>query len=159
MTSHIEISLQEQKLWLKNGDQILHEFSISTAKNGAGELMGSECTPQGLHEVAEKIGEDVPVNTVFVGRQMTGEIYTLELRDTNPERDWILTRILRLKGCEPGKNKGGQCDTYDRFIYIHGTPDDVEMGSPGSNGCIRMRNKDVILLYSQVLVGIKINIY
>jgi len=158
MTNHIEISLEEQKLWLKNNDQILHEFSISTAKNGAGEMMGSECTPRGEHEVVDLIGADEPINSVFVGRKTTGEMYTPELRKTNPDRDWILSRIIRLGGCEAGRNNGGQCDTYDRLIYIHGTPDDVEMGKPGSHGCVRMRNEDLIDLFDQVSVGTKIKI-
>ena len=158
MTKHIEISLNEQKLWLKDNDQILNEFSVSTAKNGAGEIMGSECTPRGLHEIGDMIGVDMPVNTVFVGRKPTGEIYTEELQTSYPDRDWVLTRILRLSGCEPGRNKGGQCDSYDRLIYIHGTPDDVEMGEPGSHGCIRMSNKDVIALFDRVSVETKINI-
>ena len=158
MTKRIEISLDEQKLWLKNDDQILHEFSVSTAKNGAGEMMGSECTPRGEHEIVELIGANEPVNTVFVGRKVTGEIYSPELKKTNPDRDWILTRILRLSGCEPGRNKGGQCDSHDRLIYIHGTPDDVEMGKPGSHGCVRMRNEDLIDLFDQVSVGTKIKI-
>ncbi len=156
---HIEISLEKQKLWLKNGDQILHEFSVSTAKNGAGELMNSECTPRGLHEIAEMIGENEAVNTVFVGRVPTGEIYHPALRELNPDRDWILTRILRLAGCEAGRNKGGELDSYERFIYIHGSPDDVEMGQPGSHGCVRMKNEDVITLFDQVCAGTKIKIY
>lgn len=155
---HIEISLDEQKLWLKSDDQIIHEFSVSTAKNGAGETMGSECTPRGLHEIVEKVGADKPVNTVFVGRQATGEIYTRDLRQEYPARDWILTRILRLDGCEPGVNKGGECDTYDRLIYIHGTPDDVEMGIQGSHGCVRIRNEDLVVLYDQVSTGMKVYI-
>ncbi len=158
MPKYIEISLDDQKLWLKNDDQILHEFSVSTAKNGAGELMGSECTPRGLHEIEEMIGADEPINSVFVGRQLTGEMYTQELRKEYPDRDWILTRVLRLSGCEPGRNKGGQCDSYDRLIYIHGTPDDVEMGKPGSHGCVRVRNRDLIKLFDQVSIGTKITI-
>ncbi len=153
---NIGISLDEQKLWLKNDDQILHGFSVSTAKNGAGELMGSECTPRGQHEIIEMIGADELINTVFVGREPTGEMYTQELRKTHPDRDWILTRILRLSGCELARNKGGQCDSYDRLIYIHGTPDDVEMGKPGSHGCVRMRNEDLVVLFDQVSVGVKV---
>ena len=156
MPKHIEISLDEQKLWLKNDDQILHEFSVSTAKNGAGEMMGSECTPRGLHEIEEMVGADEPINSVFVGRKLTGEMYTQKLRKKYPDRDWILTRILRLSGCEPGGNKGGQCDSHDRLIYIHGTPDDVEMGKPGSHGCVRLRNENLIVLFDQVTTGMKV---
>lgn len=121
--------------------------------------MGSECTPRGCHVIGEKIGADELINTVFVGRLPTGEIYRPELRKNFPQRDWILTRILWLNGCEPGVNLGGQCDTRDRYIYIHGAPDDVEMGRPGSHGCVRMCNRDVIRLFDLVSVGTHVNIY
>jgi lipoprotein-anchoring transpeptidase ErfK/SrfK len=106
--------------------------------------------------IAEKIGAGVPPNTVFVERQPTGEIYTPELRARFPQRDWILTRILWLAGAEPGKNQGGDVDTYRRYIYIHGSPDEVAMGMPGSRGCIRMRNADVVDLFDRVEVGTKV---
>lgn len=153
---HIEISIFDQKLWLKEDKKNLAEYSVSTAKNGAGEIMDSECTPRGEHEVAELIGADQKANAVFVGRKPTGEIYEPSLRKTYPDRDWILTRILWLSGCESGKNKGGEVDTNDRYIYIHGSPDDVEMGQPGSHGCVRMKNNDVIELFDQVCVGTKV---
>ena len=102
-------------------------------------MMDSECTPRGNHIIADKIGNNAKVNTVFVGRKPTGEIYTPKLHKQFPDRDWILTRILWLRGTEPGCNLGGKVDSYDRYIYIHGSPDTVEMGKPGSRGCIRMK--------------------
>ena len=153
---HIEIDIKEQRLRLYSGGKVLKEYCISTAKNGAGELQDSECTPRGEHVIAAKIGKDSPLNTVFVSRWPTGEVYTLELRQRFPDRDWILTRILWLQGAEPGKNQGGNVDSYGRFIYIHGSPDDVEMGRPGSRGCIRMRNQDVIELFEKVETGTRV---
>ncbi|MEM7027250.1 MAG: L,D-transpeptidase [Pseudomonadota bacterium] len=149
----LHVSITDQTLLLFEGDKQIKQYSISTARNGAGELLNSECTPRGKHTIAEKIGNDYAVNTVFVGRKSTGEIYEPALRKLHPNRDWILTRILWLEGQEEGKNKGGELDTYQRYIYIHGSPDDVEMGKPGSHGCVRMKNKDVIELFEKVNVG------
>jgi L,D-transpeptidase YbiS len=153
---HIEININEQRLRLFNEDAIVKEYSISTAKNGSGEQMDSECTPRGAHIIAEKIGDGCALNTVFVNRQPTGEIYNSELRAQHPGRDWILTRILWLKGIESGINLDGDVDSYDRFIYIHGSPGDVAMGIPGSRGCIRMRNENVIELFDLVSVNTKV---
>ena len=108
--------------------------------------------------IADKIGEGSAPGTVFVGRVPTGEIFTPELRSLHPERDWILTRILRLRGDEAGTNRGGEVDSWDRYIYIHGAPDDVQMGAAGSAGCIRMRNVDVIDLFDAVEVGTVVHI-
>ncbi len=112
--------------------------------------MDSECTPRGKHIISEMIGKDCRMNTVFVGRVPTGEIYSPELRAQFPERDWILTRILWLSGCEESKNKGGNVDSHERYIYIHGSPEDIAMGVPGSRGCVRMHNKDIIELFELV---------
>lgn len=131
---------------------IIKRYSISTSKNGAGELNGSYCTPRGRHIIRAKIGAAHPANTVFVERRPTGELYSPELARRNPRRDWILTRILWLSGCEPGYNRLGSVDTMRRAIYIHGSPDSVEMGRPGSIGCVRMRNHDIIELFDLVPV-------
>lgn len=152
----IEINIAEQKLRLFDGDELVKEYSVSTAKNGPGEQMDSECTPRGEHVIAEKIGDGSAVNSVFVGRETTGELYHPDLREHFPDRDWILTRILWLSGTEQGRNQGGDVDSRDRYIYIHGSPDDVAMGKPGSRGCIRMRNDDVIELFNQVEAGTKV---
>ncbi len=136
----------------------MHSYAISSARNGAGQTKGSFCTPLGRHIIRAKIGEGHPENTVFVARRPTGEIYTAALAEQFPGRDWILTRILWLSGCEVGHNRLGNVDTMQRFIYIHGSPDVVLMGVPGSIGCIRMRNRDIIELFERVSVGISVNI-
>lgn len=157
-TSAIEVNIGSQTLLLKSGGEIIKSYTVSTARNGPGEKQHSECTPRGLHVIAEKIGADCKPDTVFVARQQTGEFFTPELRQLFPDRDWIITRILWLAGCEPGLNQGGDVDTYQRCIYIHGAPDDVTMGEPGSRGCIRMRNSDVIELFDLTDVGMKITV-
>lgn len=154
----IEISLARQTLRLLAKEGVVKEYPVSTARNGAGELMDSECTPRGKHLIAEKIGAGCAANTVFVGRQATGELYEPSLRQMLPERDWILTRILWLRGTEPGRNQGGNVDSYDRYIYIHGTGDDVEMNTCGSRGCIRLRNQHIIDLFDRVEEGTMITI-
>jgi lipoprotein-anchoring transpeptidase ErfK/SrfK len=156
----IEIFLEQQALKLTDdaGHAITH-YRVSTAKNGPGEINGSFCTPRGLHIIRAKIGAGAVVNTVFVRRRPTGEIYTPELGTRFPGRDWMLTRILWLSGCEPGRNRLGKVDTMRRYIYIHGSPDTVEMGKPGSIGCIRMRNVDLLELFQQVTAGTRVEIH
>jgi L,D-transpeptidase YbiS len=143
----IEIDIPRQQLRLFNGDALLKGYSVSTAKKGAGEKSGSFCTPRGRHIVRAKIGAGQPLNAVFVRRRPTGELWTPELHQKYPGRDWILTRILWLSGCEPGRNRLGEVDTMRRYIYIHGSPEIAEMGKPGSIGCIRMRNRDIVELF------------
>ena len=125
-------------------------YAVSTSKNGPGEKNGSFCTPRGRHLVRAKIGASQPENAVFVRRRPTGELWSPELHDRYPGRDWILTRILWLSGCEPGRNRLGNVDTMRRYIYIHGSPDIVDMGKPGSIGCVRMRNRDIVELFERV---------
>ena len=148
----LDVEIDTQKMFVYDDDKLIKSYLISTAKNGPGELHGSEKTPHGLHIIRAKIGAGAKANTVFVGRRKTGEIYTPEMKYQFPNRDWILTRILWLSGMEKGKNRLREVDTMRRYIYIHGTPDEVEMGKPGSKGCIRMRNKDIIELYDFVPV-------
>ena len=152
----LEINLSSQILSLIQADEVIMQYHVSTAKNGPGEKKNSECTPRGRHVIAEKIGQVCEINTVFVGREATGECYTVELGQQQPQRDWIVTRILRLRGIEPGFNKDGDVDSYDRYIYIHGSPDEVVMGFPGSHGCIRMRNEDVMDLFDRVNVDTEV---
>lgn len=150
----IDISLEKQTLSLvKNAGARSMVYPVSTALNGAGERNGSGCTPRGQHYIRALIGAGQPLNTVFVGRRPTGEILTPAVAARYPERDWILTRILWLCGCEPGRNRLGSVDSFRRFIYIHGTPDTEPMGMPQSHGCIRMRNDQVAELFSQVRPG------
>ena len=155
----IGIDLTRQTLQLLGPDGVVREYSVSTGKNGIGEQLDSGCTPRGRHSIAEMIGAGEPPDTVFVGRAPTGEIYDPALRRQYPGRDWILTRIIWLQGEEPGFNRGGTVDTYSRYIYIHGAPDDVRMGVPGSAGCIRMRNPDVVELFDLVAEGCEVNLY
>ena len=154
----LEIDLSRQELTLLAGDRVLSTYPVSTSTNGAGELLDSECTPRGRHEISEKIGEDCAINTVFVGRAPSGEIFNPALARNHPERDWILTRILWLTGLEPGRNAGGECDTKARYIYIHGSPEGTRLGRPGSRGCIRMSNADIVELFDRVEEGTPVDI-
>ncbi len=149
----IHIDIPTQQLRFTDGSGRGRGYAVSTAANGAGERNGSLCTPRGRHVVRARIGGGARPNTVFVARRPTGELYRPEMRADFPDRDWILTRILWLSGTEPGFNRLGDVDTMRRFIYIHGAPDDVPMGNPGSHGCIRMRNRDIIELFDRVPVG------
>ncbi len=155
----ITINIKSQILELYD-DQgaLLQSYAISSALKGPGQLKGSFCTPLGRHIVRAKIGAGEAENTVFVGRRPTGEIYTPALGEAFPGRDWMLTRILWLSGCEVGHNRLGEVDTMRRYIYIHGSPDSVPMGVPGSIGCIRMRNRDVIDLFERVPPGTPVEI-
>ena len=154
---NINIKLQLLDLEDYNGN-ILKQYLISSAKNGVGELNGSFCTPRGRHIIRAKIGAGQPLNAVFIERRPTGEVYSPELAGRSPGRDWILTRILWLSGCEPGYNRLGKVDTMRRAIYIHGSPDTAEMGKPGSHGCIRMRNQDIVELFDLVPVRAQVRI-
>lgn len=144
------INIQYQYLAYMWGKQIKCAYPVSSALLGVGERQGSGCTPRGWHKIRACVGADLPAHAVLVGRRWTGELYTPELARAFPERDWILGRILWLSGLEVGKNRGGQCDTMRRYIYIHGTPEDQPMGVPRSHGCIRMRVADVLDLYARV---------
>lgn len=150
MTLIIHISTQTLTHF-ESGHEVGH-YPVSTAVKGVGEENGSEKTPRGWHIIRAKIGAHARTNAVFVDRRPTGEIFDAALRERFPNRDWILTRILWLSGTELGKNRLGMVDTMSRFIYIHGCPDDTVMGVPGSKGCIRMRNSDIIKLFDQVKV-------
>jgi lipoprotein-anchoring transpeptidase ErfK/SrfK len=152
----IKVSIDEQRLQLLDSGHTLMDVAVSTAANGPGEIMHSECTPRGLHRIRAKIGAGAAANSVFVGRRTTGEIYTPELQRRYPERDWMLTRILWLCGMEPGKNRFGDRDSMRRYIYIHGCPEEDLMGIPSSHGCIKMRNAEVIELFDRVSAGTRV---
>lgn len=150
----IAIDIPTQTLTLRDArSKVLMQTLVSTAKKGPGERKDSECTPRGRHVIRAKIGAGMPTNTVFVSRRPTGEIYSPALRALYPQRDWILTRILWLSGLEPGKNRLGAVDTMQRYIYIHGAPDEEAMGAPSSHGCVKMRNVDVLALFDLVEPG------
>jgi len=150
----IEISIQHQTLTLFDDfGGVKARYRVSTAANGTGCEKDSGCTPLGEHTVRAKIGAGMPLNTVFIGRRPTGEILSPQLAAQYPQRDWILTRIMWLSGTEVGKNRLGNVDSMQRYIYIHGTPDSEPMGQPRSHGCVRMRNQDVVELFDLVDVG------
>lgn len=155
---HIEVSSREQRLSLWGEDRRLADYPISTAIRGMGEARGSYQTPRGAHYVRARIGSGLPLGAVLVGRRWTGEIYTPALGRAHPGRDWILTRILWLCGQEPGRNRGGNVDTFRRYIYIHGTPDLDLLGRPASHGCVRMDSRDVLDLYDRVAPGTLVQI-
>ena len=154
----IRIGIANQVLEVFEGTRIVTTYPVSTATKGVGEQIGSEQTPRGAHEVRELIGHGAPPGTVFVGRQSNGEIYRSEMRAIYPDRDWILSRVIWLAGLEDGRNLGGSVDTFARYIYIHGTPDDEPMSEARSHGCIRMRNDDLIALFDSIEVGTLVRI-
>ncbi len=150
----LEVDLLRQRMRFYVGGRHVREYWVSTARNGPGEVRDSECTPRGRHAIAAKIGADAPLNSVFVARQATGEIWSPAFAAGQPPaRDWILTRILWLTGLEPGVNQGGEVDSRERYIYLHGTPDTTPLGVPGSRGCVRMRNADILELFERVEIG------
>lgn len=155
----IDIDLDNQVLRLyTSASESPRLYPVSTALNGAGERQDSGCTPRGRHYIRAMVGRDQPSGSVFVARRPTGEIYSATLAGEHPQRDWILTRILWLCGCESGRNRGPGVDSFRRFIYIHGTPDTEPMGVARSHGCVRMRNQDVIDLFERVQPGLLVNI-
>lgn len=154
--NYIQICLAAQRLRLHEGGAVVREYAVSTALNGADERSGSEGTPRGWHRVRARIGAGCAPGTVFVARRPTGERWSEELARQFPQRDWILTRILWLCGCEPGRNRFGDVDTMRRYIYIHGCPDTMPVGVAASHGCVRMRNRDVIELFERVPHGLPI---
>ena len=149
---NIRLSTQTAELRDASGARI-RQYLISSSRYGAGEQNGSFRTPRGRHIIRAKIGKGQAENAVFVKRRPTGEIYTPELGARYPTRDWILTRILWLSGLERGINRLGDVDTMRRYIYIHGTPDETKVGAPGSIGCVRMHNKDLLDLFEVVSAG------
>ncbi len=153
----IHISTQVLELF-DDGGKLLRRFPVSSGLNGVGEENGSFCTPRGKHVIRARIGAGQPENTVLVQRRPTGELYTPQLGAQHPGRDWILTRILWLSGCESGFNRSGTCDTMRRYIYIHGTPESTPLGKPGSRGCVRMRNAEMVELFDLVQVGTNVEI-
>lgn len=151
----VEINLKTQILTAYHSNHKV-EYACSTAKNGGGELAGSECTPRGLHRVRAVIGSNVHPMAVFVGRRPTGEIWERKLHSHVTDRDWILGRILWLCGEELGKNRGGLVDTQRRFIYIHGSPPTEPMRVPLSHGCVRMTVGDICALAAEVTIGCQV---
>jgi lipoprotein-anchoring transpeptidase ErfK/SrfK len=146
---HIVISTREQKLALLDRGNLMAIYPVSTSKFGLGDWPGSSCTPLGELEVAQKIGDHAPSGTVFKDRRRTGEMVAPD----SPGRDPIVTRILWLRGRDPQN-----AHAYARMIYIHGTPEERNIGFPASYGCIRMRSSDIINLYEVVGRGAEVTI-
>jgi hypothetical protein len=159
LNNYLDVSISQQMCHLYSEGKLVFEAAISTALNGIGQQKNSGCTPLGWHKIRACIGHNHAINTVFIGRRPTGEIYNDQLAQQFPERDWILSRILWLSGLELGQNRLGNVDTMQRYIYIHGCPDHLPMGVALSHGCIRMHNSDVIALYEQVSPGFKVYIH
>ncbi len=147
---YLHVSIAEQTLYAFASRQLVRCYTVSSALNGPSELNGSGGTPRGKHYVRAKIGAGLPLGAVLRGRRWTGEVWSPSLQQAQPERDWILSRILWLSGCELQRNRLGDCDTFRRYIYIHGTADEHLLGQPYSHGCIRMHNTDIIELYDHL---------
>jgi lipoprotein-anchoring transpeptidase ErfK/SrfK len=148
----INVSKQLLSLFDESGE-LLRQYPVSTSKYGTGNQNGSEKTPLGLHRIKDKLGGAMPVNEVFIGRVPHGNLDECRERALDLPDDVIMSRIMWLEGMEPGRNKGGYVDTYQRYIYIHGTNHEDSIGTPASIGCIRMRNQDVVDLFRLVQVG------
>lgn len=155
-TPFLRVSITRQSLELMQGSEAVRSWPVSTAKNGPGELRGSECTPRGWHAIRARIGEGQPPGAVFRGRRPTGQIYDASLEAEFPGRDWILTRILWLTGLEPGRNRYGPVDTAWRYIYIHGSPDHGVTGLPASHGCVRMKTPDMLEVFELAFSGMRV---
>ena len=155
---YLKVDLARQRLDYWRAGRRYRSYVIATAKNGAGERSGSECTPRGWHRIRAKIGGGLPLGSVLVGRRPTGEIYDEELAARFPQRDWILSRILWLSGLQPGFNRFGEVDSARRYIYVHGSPDREVAGIPNSHGCVRMKNADIIELFEHIRVNTRIYI-
>ena len=150
----ININVTQQRLdLLDKAGKLLQQYPVSTSKYGTGCEKGSEKTPLGLHRIKDKLGGAMPVNEVFIGRIPHGNLEECRQRGVDLPDDVIMSRILWLEGMEPGRNQGGYVDSYQRYIYIHGTNHEENIGTPASIGCIRMRNDDVVDLFRQVDVG------
>lgn len=155
---YLLVSVSEQKMFYKQQDEILATYPVSTAEKGVGNHSGSLQTPLGLHRVAERFGEGAAIGTWFKGRQSTGRIVEILTEPKKADGDYVTTRILWLQGLEPGVNQGRNTegivvDSYRRYIYIHGTPEEGLIGQPASHGCVRMLNADVIELFEKVPTG------
>ena len=148
----LTVDLSQQVLSAWQGSVLMQRWPVSTAANGPGEISGSGCTPRGRHVIRAKIGAGAAEGTVFKARRVAADVrqYSAAAGAQYPGRDWILSRILWLSGCELGRNRLGCVDTMRRYIYIHGSPDSAEMGLPGSHGCVRMRNADIVELFDLV---------
>ena len=152
----IIVDISEQRLYLFEKDKLKQSFPVSTSRFGEGSIENSYKTPLGSHEIKEKIGTDVPINTILIARKNTSRKAKIINEKIDSDDDFVTSRILWLEGLEVGKNKGSGVDSYDRYIYIHGTHEEGLIGQKASHGCIRMFNQDVIYLYDKVEEGTKV---
>tara|TARA_B110000003_G_scaffold113822_1_gene116476 strand:- start:5390 stop:5980 length:591 start_codon:yes stop_codon:yes gene_type:complete len=152
----IYVSIKNQKLYHISDNTINDEYTISSAKKGIGNIRNSDKTPIGLHYIKEKYGQKTPINGRMIARKFEGLIATIYQDTSSSKTDDITSRILWLAGLEDGINKGGNVDSYQRYIYIHGTSEEGKLGTPASHGCIRMSNLDVINLFDKVKEGTKV---
>ena len=157
--AEILVDISQQRLFLldSRGDLII-SYPISSSSYGEGQIENSFKTPMGNHIIKEKIGADASKNIIFKERINTGRFAEIYHNDYDSEDDHVTSRILWLEGTEEGYNKGGNVDSFYRYIYIHGTPEEGLIGEKASHGCIRMFNQDVIELFSLVEKGTKVNI-
>lgn len=150
------VSLKKQMLFHIIDNQIVQSYSIAGSRFGIGNEQGSYKTPIGLHTIAEKHGEGVPAGGILIQRKYTGKTCRIHDAKKCVGAHDVTSRILWLKGEEPGINKGGNVDSFNRYIYIHGTPEEGLIGTPSSDGCIRMRNREVINLFNHAYIGMKV---
>ena len=145
----LRVDTAAQKLHVLEGDRVIRSYNVSTSKYGVGNRENSFQTPPGVHRISEKIGDGAPAGRIFRDRLDTGVDWHRGVAGEN----LILTRILRLQGIEPGVNSGPGIDSYERYLYIHGTNREDLIGTPISHGCVCMRNEDIIELFDSVEEG------
>ena len=155
----IHVSVKDQLMTLLDeAGQVLHSYPVSTSRFGTGSQNNSNQTPLGLHRIKDKIGGAMPINEVYIGRMPHGSLEECIERGVELPEDVITSRIMWLEGMQPGRNQGGYVDTYQRYIYIHGTSDEEHIGTPASMGCIRMLNTDIVELFRLVESGTEVMI-
>ena len=155
-SAHIEVDISEQRLYLMENSIIKASYPISTSKYGEGSIENSFKTPLGEHSIKEMIGEEAKINTIFTSRINTKRSATIIDQFEDTDNDYVTSRIMWLDGEEDGFNKGGNVDSFRRYIYIHGTHEEGLIGTKASHGCIRMFNYDVIELFNLVNIGTKV---
>ena len=156
LSEFLYVGIRRQRMYYFKNNQIVSSYPISTSSKGAGNQMGSYKTPTGLHQIAEKIGDNAPLGTLFINKKNTGKVVLINKSETPVKKDEITSRVLSLKGLQQDINKGKKFDTFSRGIYIHGTSDEASIGQPSSHGCVRMKNDDIMELFDLLSVGTKV---
>ncbi len=154
--NYLYVEVKQQKMHLIKDGKLLKSYVVSTAKNGLGNVQHTECTPSGLLKIQSKTGSRVPLGGIIKGPNYTGRKCEIYKDETISKEDLVTTRAIRLTGLEEGKNKGGKVDTFSRYIYIHGTPEEGRLGQAVSHGCIRMKNSDIIELFDLIDTSTKV---